>query len=51
MLGGGAEKEGKVFMRGSADTKGQLEIGGLISRLNKKAVKQVYTVSPVGSLS
>lgn len=47
VLGGGAEKDGKVFMRGGAEGKAKLEIGDLITRLNKKAVYKFYIVDPV----
>ncbi len=47
VLGGGAEKEGKVFMRGGAEGKGKLEIESLIRRIVKKAVYKVYIVDPV----
>lgn len=45
VLGGGAEKEGKVFMRGSAGGKtGDL---GFDYKFNKKAALKLYIVDPV----
>lgn len=42
MLGGGAEREGKVFMRGGAEGKAKL-----ISRVSDKAVHKFYIVDAV----
>lgn len=47
VLGGGEEKEGKVFMRSGAEGKAKLEIGSLIMRLNKRVVYKLYIVDPV----
>lgn len=47
VMGGGAEKEGKVFMRGGAEGKAKLEIESLIKRVIKKSVYTFYIVDPV----
>lgn len=46
-MGGGAEKEGKVFMRGGAEGKAKVEIESLIKRVIKKSVYTFYIVDPV----
>lgn len=47
MLGGGAEREGKVFMRGGAEGKAKLESVSLITRVSDKAVHKFYIVDAV----
>lgn len=47
VLGGGAEKEGKVFMRGGAEEKAKLEIWSLITEFKKKVSLKLCTVDPV----
>lgn len=41
VLGGGADREGKVFMRGGAERKVKLDSGSLIMTLINKAGLQV----------
>lgn len=49
VLGGGAEKDGKVFMRGGAEGKAKLESGSLITRVNNKVVYKFDIVDAVWS--